>query len=231
MCSTRHYLILRLTALLVLPVVASALSESTLWMLRAVSATSGYVGIVAVLDRPRGELYCPEQVQIRPSTVPGAGLGLFATADLPQGTRLGTYPGTVLPLQQNLSKLRQYPACEGYIWRFSDNRAVIDPTNAMGCLEDAVVGGNPSLPGSVWMFQNLFSKFRTVPTTLCRINEPPKGKDVNVVTDEDLDKRVVVLSLERDVCRGEELFIDYGFSYDRSMYGGGSDATIKSNSL
>ena len=211
----------------------TALSESTLWMLRAASATSGYVGLVAVLDRPRGELWCPcpEMLQVRPSTVPGAGLGLFAVTDLAQGTRLGTYPGTVLPLQQNLSKLRQYPPCEGYIWRFSDNLAVIDPTNSMGCLDDDVVGGNPSLPGSVWMFENIFSKFRTVPTTLCRINEPPKGKDVNVVTDEDLDKRVVVFSLERDVCRGEELFIDYGFSYDRSMYGGGSDATKKSNSL
>ena len=61
--------------------------------------------------------------------------------------------------------------------------------------------------------------FLTVPTTLCRINEPPKGRDVNVVTNEDRDARTVTFSLERDVYEGEELYIDYGLSYDRSMYG------------
>jgi len=194
---------------------------AALWGLRAASALSSYVGIITVIDRPRGELLCPESIQIRLSTVPGAGLGLFATKDIPKQTRLGTYPGVVLPLQQNLSKLRQFPACEGYIWRFSDNRAVIDPTNSVGVLDDDVVGGNPSLPGSVLLFETVVSKFRTVPTTLCRINEPPKGFDVNVVTDEDLEKRCVVFTVERDVVAGEELFIDYGLSYDRSMYGGG----------
>jgi len=207
--------------LLLLPVVATALSESTLWALRAASAVSSYVGIVAVIDRPQGELFCPEKIQIQPSTVPGAGLGLFAATDIAKGTPLGTYPGTVLPLQQNLSKLRQFPACEGYIWRFSDNKYVLDPTNSIGLLDDVVVGGNPSLPGSLWLFENIFSKFRTVPTALCRINEPPKGMDVNVITDEDIEKRCVMFSIERDVAKGVELFIDYGLSYDRSMYGGG----------
>lgn len=214
-----------LSLLLVLPVVATALSESTLWAMRAASAVSSYVGIVAVIDRPQGELFCPEKVQIQPSTVPGAGLGLFAATDIVKGTPLGTYPGTLLPLQQNLSKLRRFPACEGYIWRFSDNKYVLDPTNSIGVLDDVVVGGNPSLPGSLWLFENIFSKFRTLPppTTLCRINEPPKGMDVNVVTDEDLDKRCVLFSVERDVVEGEELFIDYGLSYDRSMYDGAGD--------
>jgi SET domain-containing protein len=34
-----------------------------------------------------------------------------------------------------------------------------------------------------------------------------------------LNDRTVTFQLERDVYTGEELFIDYGFSYDRSMYG------------
>ena len=71
-------------------------------------------------------------------------------------------------------------------------------------------------------FQTLLS-FMKVPTTLCRINEPPRGKDVNVVTDEDRGARSVTFSLERDVFAGEELFIDYGLSYDRSAYGSGNE--------
>jgi hypothetical protein len=38
----------------------------------------------------------PELVEVRPSLIPGAGLGLFATADIPDGTYLGYYSGTYL---------------------------------------------------------------------------------------------------------------------------------------
>lgn len=193
-------------------------SESTLWVLRGISAMASYVGIVAYVDRPRGRVGVgSREVDVRQSTVPGAGLGLFAATDLERGTVLGTYPGVVLPLSQNLPKLRDFPACEGYIWRFSDNKFVIDPTNAVGTLESDCVGGNPSMPGSLWLFTNLLEM--STPTTLCRINEPPIGLDVNVVTNEDLQGRTVTFALERDVAKGEELFIDYGLYYDRSLYG------------
>ena len=45
------------------------------------------------------------------------------------------------------------------------------------------------------------------------------------MTDEDLEGRFVTFSLERDVAAGEEFFIDYGLSYDRSMYGGKVEST------
>jgi len=161
------------------------------------------------------------------STVPNAGLGLFAARSLPKGTILGTYPGIMAPLAQHAaSKLPNYPQCEGYIWRFSDNQYVIDPTNAVGVLEDICIGGNPGQFGSIPLFTILhqipvLSNTLAVKTALCRINEPPRGRDVNVVTDEDLQRRTVTFSLERDVVAGEEFFIDYGLSYDRSFYGGG----------
>ena len=146
-------------------------------------------------------------------------MGLFAKQNLAKGTVLGTYPGVVIPLSQNLEKLRKYPECEAYIWRFSDNAFVIDPTNHEGQVDDICIGGRDGLPGSLWLFSTLFRM--STPTTLCRINEPPLGKDVNVVTNEDLNGRFVTFSLERNVAAGEELFIDYGLSYDRSMYGKG----------
>lgn len=48
--------------------------------------------------------------------------------------------------------------------------------------------------------------------------------DVNVVTDEDLKNRIVTFSAERDILPGEELFIDYGLTYDRSGYTGSQNA-------
>jgi hypothetical protein len=172
-------------------------------IIQAAVGACTYFGFVAYCDRPRGELF-ETRIQVQASTVPGAGLGLFATEQLPQGTVLGTYPGVVAPLIRHQSKLRDYPACEGYIWRFSDNADVIDPTNAEGVCDELCVGGNPAQFGSLMLFQLLPM---AAPTTLCRINEPPKGRDVNVVTVEDLKKRTVMFQLERTVQAGEEFFI------------------------
>ena len=207
------------------PVVPAAFTQPELWAVRISSAVLTYGSFVAYSDRPRGML-SPDvlpSLRIADSQVPGAGLGLFLTSTLRQGTVLGTYPGVVIPLQQNLGKLQQYPQCEGYIWRFSDNQFVIDPTDQYGEIQDVCFGGNPSMPFSTTLFNTLLS-FLSVPTTLCRINEPPKGRDVNVITEEDRQARTVTFILERDVYEGEELFIDYGLSYDRSMYGGGGGA-------
>jgi hypothetical protein len=191
----------------------------THWPLQVASAAGAYVGLVALLDRPRGMLAVGQpDLQIAPSQVEGAGLGLYVAAEsLRKGTVLGTYPGVVMPLEQNLQKLYQYPWCEAYIWRFSDSKMLIDPTDAQGKLQAGTYGGNPSTFGSLWICQHVLP-FLNQPTTLCRINEPPVGRDVNVRTEEDLTKRCVTFIVERDVYQGEELFIDYGLTYDRSNY-------------
>jgi hypothetical protein len=199
---------------------------SDLWGIRIASACLTYFGFVAVMDRPRGGLQVPESaLHIKESMIPGAGLGLYVSQDLPAGTILGDYPGVVLPLTQHATSTKlqhEAPQSEAYIWRFGDNQFVIDPTDPQGILQDSCRGGNPSTPLSVGIFATILS-FVTVPTALCRINEPPKGKDVNVVTEEDSIARKVTFLLERDCSAGEELYIDYGLSYDRSRYGNGGD--------
>lgn len=210
---------------------SSSSSNWFIWPLRFTSAVLSYVALIGFFDRPRGELHAilDDMIEIKQSNVPGAGLGLFAKVPLPKGTVLGTYPGVLVPLSQNLPKLQTFPACEGYIWRFSDNRYVIDPTNAQGEIEDACrFGGNPSLPGSIWICRNIIPLFLdvSVGTALCRINEPPRGRDVNVVTNEDQNSRTVTFMLERDVWPDEEFYIDYGLSYDRSRYGGDGGSVI-----
>ena len=195
------------------------------WLVQLAVGVTTYIGFVTACDKPRGKLFLREsdENQVRTSGVEGAGLGLFAAAYLPRGTVLGTYPGVVLPIRNNLSKLKRYPECEAYIWRFSDSLYVIDPTNAEGKLEPFCFGGNDGQFLSTWLFQGtILGSLLKVPTTLCRINEPPRGKDTNVVTEEDTTGRSVLFRLERDVVAGEELYIDYGLSYDRSRYGGGA---------
>lgn len=56
-----------------------------------------------------------------------------------------------------------------------------------------------------------------MPITFARINEPGRGLDTNVVTEE--GSRELRIYAERDIQAGEELYIDYGASYDRSGYG------------
>ena len=194
-----------------------ALSPGTLWGLRITSAVASYVGLVTYLDRPRGDFYLQSnQYDIRPSQVEGAGLGFYAAETLEKGTLLGTYPGVVVPLSSKSQKLQQYPRCESYVWRFSDSKFIIDPTDECGDIQMECRGGNPDVPLSVPIC-NLLA--RPVPTALCRINEPPRGRDTNVVTEENLDERTVAFIVERNVYAGEELFMDYGLSYDRTAYG------------
>jgi hypothetical protein len=62
------------------------------------STVTSAVGFYAYETRPSGDLAVHSgDVQVKPSNVEGAGLGLFAARDLPAGTPLGSYPGCVWP--------------------------------------------------------------------------------------------------------------------------------------
>ena len=95
---------------------AAAGGAAAYWLRASLSAVLTYVGFVLYCDRPRGGTsdIGLASTEIRKSTVDNAGLGLFATQNLPKSTVLGAYPGIVVPLQQHAAnKLRQYPQCEG----------------------------------------------------------------------------------------------------------------------
>ena len=205
-----------------------------LWTIRLLSGVVTYFGFVISTDRPRGKLELPlleptttdvtNNYYLRVGPSKTAGLGLFVTQSLQKGTILGTYPGVVIPLQQHSesNKVKTlFPECTEYIWRFTDNQYIIDPTNHQtGELDDFCVGGNPSQLLSCLLFNNILPPLSifSCSTALCRINEPSKGYDVNVITEEDLINRKVIFTLERDVIAGEELYIDYGLTYDRTKY-------------
>jgi len=97
---------------------------------QCVSGLITYISLVTYFDRPRGQLMIDsEALHIRPSNVPRAGLGLFATRDLSPGTILGTYPGVVRPTHKHMKKYNRIPEIGTYIWRFTDNLEFIDPTD------------------------------------------------------------------------------------------------------
>lgn len=189
---------------------------------QASSASAAYVGLVFLFDRPSGKLLVENPtstLRVGPSQVPNAGLGLYATRSLPEGTLLGTYPGVVRPLQSTaLSKLRDHPQCEAYVWRFTDNAKIIDPTDELGMIQDECYGGSNNTPFSNLIMKTFYPQRSS--TILARINEPPLGFDCNVRSSEDLETRKVLFEISRDVYAEEELFMDYGLTYDRSKYTG-----------
>ena len=190
-------------------------------ILQTLSAFTTYIALVAFYDRPRGKLDIDQNsFKLQQSQVPNAGLGLYVTKSLPKGTILGSYPGVLRPSTKFLQKYETIPQTAVYTWRFTDNQYCIDPTNVNGELVDVCYGGTDDYPLSYFIHEVLLRTVN-VPTYLARINEPPLNVGgCNVRSDEDLERREVVFELSRDVVAGEELFMDYGLTYDRSGYQG-----------
>eukprot|EP00557_Chaetoceros_sp_GSL56_P012658 CAMPEP_0176478492 /NCGR_PEP_ID=MMETSP0200_2-20121128/1215_1 /TAXON_ID=947934 /ORGANISM="Chaetoceros sp., Strain GSL56" /LENGTH=252 /DNA_ID=CAMNT_0017874433 /DNA_START=11 /DNA_END=765 /DNA_ORIENTATION=+ len=197
---------------------AFALHASSTNIAQLASGMLTALGLVGYFDRPRGRLDVEHAaVQTKESTIEGAALGLFAAKSMPEGTVLGTYPGVLRPAHEYMQKYEQFPQAGIYAWRFSDSQYFLDPTDKNGVVRDFCYGGS-NFPLSYFLHEHVF-QFK-VPTMLSRINEPPIGRGgCNVRSEENLKTREVVFSLSRDVCEGEEFFMDYGLTYDRSTYG------------
>lgn len=213
MTNASNLLTARATAAFTLPQIPDLAAQ-------AASGFGTYFGLVAYFDRPRGRLTIDAlDVEAKESQVKGAGLGLYATKNMPEGTILGTYPGVVRPTNKYMQKYESAPDAGVYAWRFTDNASFIDPTDRNGSLSNYCLGGTGDFPFSYFLHENIL-KWK-VPTLLSRINEPPiGGGGCNVRSEENLKTREVVFSLSRDVYAGQELFMDYGLSYDRSAYSG-----------
>ena len=140
-------------------------------------------------------------LQIAPSQV--AGQGLFATNDIEKGTIIGTYPGVPRTAKSMLQKVAIAPACQQYVFQTSSG-VWLDPTDATGQLSQ-----QPALLGLGWTFD----------ISMAFVNEPPVGRSVNVQTvidgSDHLDLKFEAIC---DIPTGNELFLDYGNSYDRSCY-------------
>ena len=84
-------------------------------------------GITAFERLPRGQLRLPpDSLLIAPSTVRGAGLGVFAGRRLVKGTVLGTYPGVLHQSAYAWSETKGtlVPEASAYVWSLQNGTCV-----------------------------------------------------------------------------------------------------------
>lgn len=143
-------------------------------------------------------------LETRPSSVPGAGLGVFALQPISRGVVLGAYPGRPRAPAEMINKVANAPAAKGYA--FDTGKGwFLDPTDAAGQLTSWPA------PGPPWLLP--------ADPTLALVNEPPPGSGGTNVSVEDGEADLELLFVTtRDIGVGEELFIDYGVVYDRRHY-------------
>lgn len=180
----------------------SAVQRSTVDDFQNAVILLGGVSYITWERRPKGAAN-DDLLSVRKSTVPKSNLGVFATKTIPAGTVIGEYPGYLINVNDTLYKKKDDKAralAQKYMWAITED-VVLDPTNKFGILDLEL--------------SYLFGMFK-VPTTIARINEPPPGKDCNVATN--VVGAQVIVTADRDIFSDEELFMDYGRSYDRTDY-------------
>jgi hypothetical protein len=163
------------------------------------------VSYAAYTFRPRGSSH--RALAVSSSTIPQAGKGVFATEPIARGTVLGSYPGVPRSDEEMAAKALVVPTSRFYCFSVRPD-LILDPTGM-----DGLPSSRPVPMHMWWPFE--------VDCTLSYVNEPGiGGKGVNVVVEDDQsDARVgLCFVADRDIDAGEELFIDYGVSYDRSGY-------------
>ena len=133
---------------------------------------------------------------------PVAGQGLFASVDITKGQILGAYPGVPRSADSMLQKASTAPNCKRYVFQ-TDSQIWLDPTDSAGLLVT-----KPNGSGIHWKWD----------ATMAYVNEPPIGHAVNVEIVDGRDNLDLLFKATRDISAGSEFFLDYGKTYDRSLY-------------
>jgi len=153
-------------------------------------------------QRPRGWAR-RDLVEVRKSPI--AGMGLFAKQRIPSRTVIGGYPGVLRTPTDMANKALAAPGAKQYAFVTSSGM-YLDPTDEQGLGPSARPG--PSLP---WPFK--------IQADMAYANEPPPGsKGTTCFVEDGRDETELVFVANRDIEAGEELYIDYGSTYDRSGY-------------
>lgn len=179
----------------------------------AVDLVKALVWYVAYMyyHRPRGWSR-QDLLEIKQSSLgENAGMGVFSKQVIVQDTVLGSYPGFVRNDRDMTAKSIVSPMSRYYCFSTRPG-CIIDPTGIDGYPSKYPTPSSGVL--SWWPFD--------VDTTLSYVNEPSINTNVSVnvrVEDDPGDPLVgLIFRADRDIQPGEELFIDYGTQYDRSMY-------------
>jgi hypothetical protein len=95
--------------------------------LQFATAATTYCGLCYYDDRPRGDLTLElgKEVEVKKSTIKGAGLGLYALRDISKHTNLGVYPGVLSPTNTYRNTKLNTGKAVSYAWKLEDDRGVI----------------------------------------------------------------------------------------------------------
>jgi hypothetical protein len=129
-------------------------------------------------------------VEIRPSLIPGAGQGLFARVDIPEGTYIGFYSGDLVTAAESdaLAGTKQGE----YLFFLPD------------CAADEM---HDSIAGDM---NDYISKVNYAPDKINRQSTLLQ----NVAFEYECEEPYVRLYATRGIAADEELYVDYGSAYD-----------------
>lgn len=134
-------------------------------------------------------------VEVRPSSIPNAGNGLFAARMLPGGIPLGFYFGVPMT-EDEFDSLKETKGMSSH-YSIMYRKTVLDATDP-----DGMPYTDPEGP--------VYCPFHFM-------NEDRKGSG-NIVFQEGIKVNQVICMTKRTVGKGEELFVSYGDEVDRSHW-------------
>ncbi|KAJ2014224.1 hypothetical protein GGI03_002142 [Coemansia sp. RSA 2337] len=135
-------------------------------------------------------------VEVKPSSIPNAGNGLFAVCDLPGGIPLGFYFGVPMT-EDEFDSLKEKVGLASH-YSIMYRKTVLDATD-----KDGMPYTDPDGP--------LYCPFHFM-------NEDREGQRYNITFLEGVKVNQIICLTSRAIKRGEELFVSYGDEVDRSHW-------------
>ncbi|KAJ2491864.1 hypothetical protein IWW37_001942 [Coemansia sp. RSA 2050] len=146
-------------------------------------------------------------VEVKPSTIPNAGNGLFAVCDLPGGIPLGFYFGVPMT-EDEFDSLKEKVGLASH-YSIMYRKTVLDATD-----KDGMPYTDPDGP--------MYCPFHFM-------NEDREGQRYNITFLEGAKVNQIICLTSRAIKRGEELFVSYGDEVDRSHWGNDEEAGMGPN--
>ncbi|KAJ2766878.1 hypothetical protein IWQ56_003545, partial [Coemansia nantahalensis] len=145
-------------------------------------------------------------VEVRPSTIPNAGNGLFAVRDLPAGVPLGFYFGVPMT-EDEFDSLKETVGMASH-YSIMYRKTVLDATD-----ENGMPYTDPD--GPLYCPFHFMNEARSA---------DGMGDCCNITFLEGIQVNQVICMTARTIPRGAELFVSYGDEVDRSHWDGASSS-------
>jgi len=151
---------------------------------------------VNVCDVPK---YIPEFVHLGYSKIPNAGLGVFATTRIKQGTFMGNYMGEILDSADEMTTNEYLYGTYSRTKKFTIDASSIEKSNYTRFINCCSANYNENLVG-----------IRYTPSEGSSVYRTRTGKQI------DIDGYIFFYAT-RDIEQGEELYYDYGEAYRKKL--------------